>query len=31
MICKNADSKAEAIATLEGLLARASTDKKNID
>lgn len=30
MICKNADSKAEAIATLEGLLARASTDKKTL-
>lgn len=30
MICKNADSKAEAIATLEGLLARAPTDKKTM-
>ncbi|WP_194713049.1 nuclease-related domain-containing protein [Noviherbaspirillum soli] len=28
MICKNADSKAEAIATLESLLARATPDKK---
>jgi hypothetical protein len=28
MICKNADSKAEAIATLEDLLARATPDKK---
>ena len=28
MICKNADSKAEAIATLQGLLAHASGDKK---
>jgi hypothetical protein len=28
MICKNADSKAEAIFTLESLMARASTDKR---
>lgn len=28
MICKNADSKAEAISALECLLARAPTDKK---
>lgn len=28
MICKNADSKAEAIATLESLLAHATPDKK---
>jgi len=30
MICKNADSKAEAIAALEDLLTRASTSKKTL-